>query len=574
MKATDYIAQYLAAQGVANVFEMSGGMITFLLDSMYRNGAPRVVSVHHEQSAAFAAEAAGRVTGVPGVAMATSGPGATNLLTGIGSCHFDGSPAVFITGQVNRHEQKGDRAIRQLGFQETDIVAMAGPITKAAWKVTEPQQIAEMLPRAFRLATEGRPGPVLIDIPMDCQRADIEPDFDVSGTPGSHSFDEATTRAMVAAVRRASRPLVLVGGGIRSGRATAELRAFVRKLNVPVVNTLMAVDVLPYDDPLRVGLIGSYGNRWANIALHHADLLIVLGSRLDVRQTGSQTDEFKGDKTIFHVDVEPGEMNNRILGCETILSDLKPFLTGALALLEDEPTLPDHVGWKREIGLSREEWPDTGELSSVKGVNPNQIMHQLSRGASGVGAWMVDVGQHQMWAAQSIEVGEDQRFMTSGGMGAMGFSLPAALGAAFSLPGDRTTVVIAGDGSFQTNIQELQTVRRNNLPVKMVILDNGCHGMVRQFQESYFDGRYQSTLWGYSAPDFAAVAAAYGIPSRTLAEPGDGDAAANWLLRETDGPALLNVRIDTFANAYPKMAFGKPISEMEPFAKPLDMEGT
>ena len=580
MKVSDYIAHFLAERGVASVFEMSGGMITHMLDSLNRQGRVRVTSVHHEQAAAFAADAAGRMTGIPGVAMATSGPGATNLLTGIGSCYFDSSPAVFITGQVNRHEQRGERQIRQLGFQETDIVAMASPVVKAAWLVRTPEEVPELLRRAFRLATEGRPGPVLLDVPMDVQRCDIEVPDKEDDAPaagrGSEeeapAVDEALWRDLFDGLSAAQRPLILVGGGVRSARVVEPLRDFVERVQVPVVNSLMAVDALPYADPLRIGMIGSYGNRWANHALGRADFLLVLGSRLDVRQTGSETGAFKGERPIFHVDCEQGEINNRVVGCRPLVSHLSEFFSRALRLAQGR-TFTRPLEWMAEIDELRRAHPDTEELSGVPGINPNVLMHELSRASTEAAAFVVDVGQHQMWAAQSLELGSDQRFLTSGGMGSMGFALPAALGAALAAP-PRPVVVVAGDGGFQSNIQELQTVRRLGLPVKMIVVNNNCHGMVRQFQESYFGARYQSTLWGYSAPDFARVADSYGIKGRTVESPEGVEEALGWLWRDPSEPALLQVMIDTYANAYPKIAFGKPVTEMEPFAQPLEMEGT
>lgn len=575
MKVSDYIVSYLERRGVECVFEMSGGMIAHLLDSLQRNGKIRVVSMHHEQAAAFAADAAGRMTGVPGVAMATSGPGATNLLTGIGSCYFDSSPAVFITGQVNRHEQKGERAIRQLGFQETDIVPMALPVTKAAWRVREPEEVPPMLDAAFALATEKRPGPVLLDIPMDVQRAEISiegAEGNVRASEHDSEIDEETWRSLFSQLEAAKRPLILVGGGISSARAIELFRSFVRKLRIPVVNSLMAVDALPFDEPLRVGMIGSYGNRWANLGIGRADFLLILGSRLDVRQTGSQTESFKGERVIFHVDCESGEINNRVTGCHAIVSGLREFLSAALSVTAGREFV-ERAEWRDEIVNLRRAWPDTRELADAPGINPNVFMHQLSACSTQAAAYVVDVGQHQMWAAQSLDVGANQRFLTSGGMGSMGFALPAAIGAAFAAP-SQPIILIAGDGGFQSNIQELQTIVHHRLPVKMVVLNNGCHGMVRQFQESYFESRYQSTLWGYSAPDFAAVAAAYKIPARTLEDEQETEEALRWLWTDASEPALLQVMIDTYANAYPKIAFGSPMTEMEPLAKPTEIEST
>jgi acetolactate synthase-1/2/3 large subunit len=572
-KGSDVIARFLDDQGVECVFELVGGMITHLLDSIHLAGEIRIVSMHHEQGAAFAAEGLARITGVPGVAMATSGPGATNLLTGIASCYFDSTPAVFITGQVNRNELKGDRAIRQMGFQETDIVALAAPITKAAWQVETPEQLPVLLQRSFQLATSGRPGPVLLDVPMDIQRAEVP--FVDDRQPVKPMAGPAVTQSvlddLIRALRNAERPLVLVGGGIRAARATDEIRELLTALGVPVVNSLMGVDVLPFSSDLRVGMIGSYGNRWANLAVGRADFLLVLGSRLDIRQTGSETEAFKADRVIFHVDCEPGEINNRIEGCTAILADLREFAGAALPMARAS-NLPVRSDWIEEIRALREAWPDTQELPGLSGINPNVLMHRLSSVSRNAAAFVADVGQHQMWAAQSLELLLDQRFLTSGGLGSMGFGLPAAIGASLAANG-RPIVLVAGDGGFQNNIQELQTVARNGLPIKMLIANNRSLGMVRQFQQSYFDSRYQSTVWGYSAPDFAAVASAYGIPSKGIETEKDADEALSWLL-SSPGPALLDVKISPEANTYPKIAFGRPITEMEPFATPVGMEST
>jgi len=573
MKVSDYVGSFLVAQGVTHVFELVGGMITQLLDSVHRQGRIRLISVHHEQAAAFAADAYGRMTGVPGVAMATSGPGATNLLTGLGSCYFDSTPAVFITGQVNRHERKGTRAIRQLGFQETDIVAMAAPIAKWSYCVESAEEIPTVLERAFTTALGGRPGPVLIDIPMDVQRAQIavEPPRKVT-LPDVKTADPADVKELLGRLAEARRPLILAGNGLRASGAEGLFREFLQKVRVPVVHSLMAVDLLPYDHPLRVGMIGSYGNRWANLAIAHSDFLLVLGSRLDVRQTGSETDSFREGRTIYHVDCEAGEINNRVTGCCAILADLPGFLAAADQILSNF-RIESRDAWLASIASDRRAWPDTAELGGVQGINPNQLIHELSARSGAASAFVADVGQHQMWAAQSLELGPDQRFLTSGGMGAMGFALPAAIGAAYARPA-QPVVMIAGDGGFQLNLQELQTVARGRLPIKMIIVNNQCHGMVRQFQQSYFEERYQSTYWGYSAPDFAALTRSYGIDAHGVHDRHGLRAALDVLWRDPAAPGLLDVRVDTFANAYPKHAFGRPISEMEPFAMPVSMEST
>ena len=573
MKITDYITSFLVAQGVTHVFEVIGGMTTHLVDSIYRDGKIRIICTHHEQAAVFAAEAMARISGIPGIAMATSGPGATNLLTGIGSCYFDSSPAIFFTGQVNRDEQKGNRATRQLGFQETDIVRMAAPITKAAWCIQKPEEIPDLLINAFDLAVSGRPGPVLIDIPMDVQRSMIEVrEPSKVSVNFSEDIAKGTTEELIQSLYEAKRPLVLVGNGVRLSKSTDLFRQFIAKVKIPVVNSLMAVDTLSSEDIFRVGMIGTYGNRWANIALGRSDLLLVLGSRLDIRQTGSDVDSFKSDRIIYHVDCDMAELNNRVKGCRAINADLNVFLSTILHMSK-KYTFPYREEWISEIKEYKTKWPDTDELNKGKGINPNVFMHQLSATSGLAAAYITDVGQHQMWAAQSIDLLPHQRYLTSGGMGAMGFALPAAIGASLSCS-EQPVVMIAGDGGFQINIQELETLAHNHLPVKMIILNNQCYGMVRQFQQSYFNKRYQSTCWGYSTPDFVQIAQAYGIQACTVENPADVQDKLKQLWRDPQSPFLLQVAIDTSYNAYPKIAFGCPMTEMEPLAEPLDMEGT
>lgn len=575
MKVSDFIANFLEAQGVNYVFELAGGMITHILDSLNRNKNINVVSMHHEQGAAFAAEGFARVKGVPGVAMATSGPGATNMLTAIGSCYFDSVPAVFITGQVNTHELRGDRKIRQLGFQETDIISMAKPITKETFMVTKSEDIQSIFEKAFEIALSGRPGPVLIDIPMNIQRENIEVNqikkvkkIIVKKT----LLNDELFENLYKDITIAKKPLILVGRGVKASSMTEQFREFVTLTKIPVISTLLAVDVMSYDNQFRVGFIGSYGNRWANLSIGLSDLIIVIGSRLDIRQTGADSKFFSINRKLIHIDCEEGEINNRVTGCQPIVSDIQDFLLEVNENFKSK-NFNYNSEWISEINNLKKEWPDTEEIKDIEGINPNHFMHQLSKNNDYFFGYVADVGNHQMWAAQSLEINGNQFFLTSGGMGAMGFSLPAAIGA--SLASNNSPVaVIVGDGSFQLNIQELQTIYRNKLPIKIIVLNNNCLGMIRQFQDSYFESKYQSTLWGYSAPNFELVAEAYGIKSKTIKITEEIDAAIKWLMEDNTSPNLLQVLIDTKANAYPKIAFGRPITEMEPFSKPLDMEGT
>lgn len=562
MKASDYIAVVLYRQGVSVVFEMIGGMITHIIDSIHKQGNIRIVSMHHEQAAGFAAEAVGRMSGVPGVALATSGPGATNLVTAIGSCYFDSVPAVFITGQVNTTELSGDRGIRQQGFQETDIVSIVKPITKAAWQVKTAESLPFILDQAFRLAVDGRPGPVLIDIPMDVQRMDVAPQrTDTVGRGPVANETREFAEKVLSALATAEKPLLLAGGGIRSACATASFFQLAGILNIPVVCSLMGLDVLPSTHPLKVGMIGTYGNRWANQALMESDCLLVMGSRLDVRQTGSDTESFKLNRRIFHVDCEPGQLNNRVTGCDAYVVQLLDFIEALSHAASDRPR-KDRSGWREWIAGKKRLAPDTEELEGCKGINPNRFMHALSAASANASAILADVGKHQMWAAQSVELGAHQRFLVSGGMGSMGFALPASIGAA--LASAKPVVVVAGDGGMQCNIQELETISLHQLPIKIVVFNNNSLGMVGQFQEEYFESRMQSTIWGYSAPDFEKIARAYRISSRTIQTPDEVDEGIQWLMSDPSTPALLHVVIDIDTKVYPKASFGRLLNDMDP----------
>lgn len=564
MKVTTYITKFLKSKGIDVVFELQGGMITRIIDEIQMQGGITIVSVHHEQAAAMAADAYARVKNKPGVAMATSGPGATNLITGIGNCYFDSVPAIFITGQVNLNEQKGDKPIRQLGFQETDIVSIVRPITKAAYAIKRAEDIPFLLEEAYRLSIEGRPGPVLLDIPMNIQYEECADFIEIAESPLNLTESDKERNFIIKFIEtfeKSKKPLLLVGRGIRAANAIKETRQLINKLNIPTVMSLNGLDVVPYHNPNRIGFIGVYGNRWANYALGTCDLLLVLGSRLDLRQTGADAFTFSQGKTIYHVDIEDGELNNRISSSLTYKSDILPFIKALLQI--DFPT-KQHKQWIDEINEEKKRKNDIMELRDVKGINPNKFLHILSEYSSNAKAFATDVGNNQMWAAQSIELNSEQLFLTSGGMGAMGYSLPAAIGGCFAL-GKQPVVAIAGDGGFQINIQELQTVKRNELPIKMVILNNHCLGMIRQFQDSYFNSQYTSTVWGYSAPNFVAVAKAYGIEGEKIEKE---DEIANALTRmwaNPESPYLLEVSIDIHANVYPKILFGNPLTKMEPF---------
>ncbi len=569
MKLSDYVIDFIVKQKVSHIFEFIGGAITHLLDSTYDRKDIDCVSVHHEQSGAFAAEAYARINGRLGVAMATSGPGALNMVTGIGSCWFDSVPCLFITGQVNTYEYKFDRPVRQIGFQETDIVSVVKPLTKYAELVVDAETIRYHLEKAVYLAQSGRPGPVLLDIPMNVQRAQIEPDKlmgflgsaehrSLQASPGCDRERIAEVVRLLAAARR---PIILAGGGVRTAGATAELAKLVAETGIPVVTSLMGLDALPHDNPAFFGMIGAYGNRFSNMALANSDFLLILGARLDSRQTGTRPDTFGRAARKVHVDIDPFELNAKVAVDLALNCDVGSFLAALNGVLADSAK-PDLAGWYRVISGYRERYPTRSSETEFPGIEPNGFMELLSAHCAPGDMVCLDVGQNQMWAGQSFRLKEGQRMLISGGMGAMGFALPAALGAAKAAPG-HNAVVICGDGGIQVNIQDLDTIVNHRLPVKMFILNNGCLGMVRQFQDMYFGGRQQSTVIGYGCPDLVKIAEAYGVPAFTITTL-DGAAEIIAQALQLEGPAFVDVKLEQTTCVNPKLVVNRPLEDMSP----------
>lgn len=577
MKVSDWIARFLAEKGIDSVFEMIGGMTTHLVDSIYCLGKTRIVTMHHEQAAAMAACGWARLRRLPGVALATSGPGAVNLLTGVCTAYFDSLPALFITGQVNQNELSTGLPVRQTGFQETDIVSMARPVTKGAWQAASPEEIPLLLNRAFDLSLEGRPGPVLIDLPMNLQRAEIN-DFLLPESAGEirqyadspqceHFFRELET-----ALSASSKPLILAGNGIHCSNTSEEISRCVRDSGIPAVWSFMGAGAVQGCGELEAGMIGTYGNRWANMALHEADLLIVLGSRLDIRQTGADIPRFMAGKTLFRIDIDAGELAGKTRGQFSLNADLSSVtdrLLRALLRHENSPDIADRnriqkkrQAWRERIACWRSLWPDTEELTPCEGINPNVLMKMIGVMSGNTHGFVADAGAHQMWAAQSLRVGNGRFFLSSGGMAPMGFALPAGIGASIACGGP--VVVLAGDGGIQCNIQEIQTVVRNKLPLKIIIFDNGSLGMVFHFQKSYFDGRCPGTFLGYDTPDFEAVGRAYGIESLVLEKESMAEYALHRLWKEPCKPFLLVVKVSRHTGVAPKMTFGKGLDQMDP----------
>jgi acetolactate synthase-1/2/3 large subunit len=554
----DYFARFIAAKNISTVFELSGGMIAFLSDAIYRLGKTKIINTRHEQTAGFAAEAASRVTGIPHVAMGTSGPGATNLITAIGSAYFDSTPTIFITGQVHSQELRKNPNQRQNGFQELNIVEATKGFTKFAHQISSAEEFPLILEKAWQIAIEGRPGPVLIDLPIDIQQHKC--DWVEPGLNSRMQNADINTDLISVFFERlifSKRPLILAGGGIRSSGSYDQFLKFIRSANIPVVQTLMGKDLLATLDPLNLGFIGSYGNRWANRAISKADFLLVLGSRLDVRQTGSDVSDFTKNKFIVRVDVDSNELSGRVRADLDLKMELKDFFQMISSKDFPEKDCSDVVD---EIVTLRSQHTSESEQEVNLALSPDKCIKWISRVGADAAGYCVDVGQHQMWAAQSIELHENQRFLTSGGMGAMGFSIPAAIGTTSATKS--RWITITGDGCMQLSSSELQTIAQYSLPITIFVLNNKQHGMVAQFQEENMDSRYVSTRIGYSTPDFCELAKAYGIDSYKIKNESDFHLVEAALKANPDKPSVVEIEIDNRAKALPKIDGSTKLSQL------------
>lgn len=572
MKLSDYVIDFLVSKGITHIFEVCGGALAHLLDSLYGRDDISVISMHHEMAASIAAEGFSRASERIGVAMATSGPGATNMITGIGSCYFDSVPCLFITGQVNTYEFKFNRPVRQIGFQETDIVSVVKPLVKKATLITDETKIKYYLEESIQLASNGRPGPVLLDIPLNIQRATIDPrlleDYSNNTFDARNMIDIDILADIFKLITSATRPIILAGGGIRLSNAQSELLKFVSRTGIPVVTTLMGLDSFPHDHPAFMGMIGTYGNRYANLAIANSDLVLALGTRLDTRQTGTRPDTFARAAKIVHVDIDPSELNSKVKATYPINADLLSFMRALIGCdinYEKEKISP----WLEKLGQFKAKYPTITNLIAAT-IDPNYFMYLLSDFIPDDAIICVDVGQNQMWAAQSLKVSGSQRFLTQGGMASIGSALPMAIGASFAKPG-KVIVVITGDGGFQLNLQELQTVYHHNIPLKIIMLNNNCYGMVRQFQEQYFCSRFQSTVIGYSNPDFQEVIRAYKIKAYRISRSEEISPALEELFSDMC-PKFLEVIIDPCFKVTPKLSVNKPIEDQDPFLSRKELE--
>ena len=564
IKISDYIIEFLLSKNINKTFGYIGGAIAHIYHSIDKYKEMEIINCIHEQGAGFAAEGYARITGKSGVAFATSGPGATNLITPIGSCYFDSVPTMFITGQVNTYEYKYDKPVRQIGFQETDIVSIIKPIVKYAVMVDKVEDIRYELEKAYYLSQEGRKGPVLVDIPMNIQRTEVDISSLKSFFDSNEYFELENNKKeknnvdeVINLLKESKRPIVLIGGGVRLSNANVELLNYVEKYSIPVVYSLMGKDAISEDYKYNLGLIGSYGNRYGNLALANSDLILVLGSRLDTRQTGTSLDTFAREAKIIQVDVDKNELGSKIKIDIEINSDVKDFIT---TLNKYEINI-DITEWLKKLKEYKNKFSSTVGFDNNLKI-PNYVVSIISKYLQDEDI-CVDVGQHQMWTAQSLNIKATQRVLFSGGMGAMGFALPASIGACIG--SNKRTVVIAGDGGIQMNIQELEVINRRKLPIKIFVLNNKNLGMVRQFQELYFDKKYLGTIDDYSVPNLVDIAKAYAIKARKIDDISKLEIELKDIFSSND-PELINIELPVEKTTVePKLIVNKPIEDMHPF---------
>jgi len=559
MSGAKMLLECLAREGVDCIFGYPGGVTLPLYDALYEHHI-RHVLVRHEENAAFAAEGYARVTGKVGVCCATSGPGATNLTTGLVDAMMDSIPIVAITGQVS------SKLIGTDAFQEADTFGITRPCTKHNYLVKKLDDLAQAIHEAFYVALSGRPGPVLVDITKDVFQAmgHYQPVTSIH-LPGYKVFTEGHTgqiRRAAQMIQESERPLVYAGGGIIAAGAAPELREFVEITDSPAVNTLMGLGALPSEHPNFISLPGMHGSYAANMAMTNADLLIALGVRFDDRVTGRLA-AFAPHAKVIHVDIDPAEIGKNRAPDVPIVGDVKRVLTKLNKLLSESPahhaTLSAaRKAWWRQIREWKRDHPFDTPVSDTE-IKPQHLMAEIDRISKGQAIVTSDVGQHQMWAAQLIRFNEPRLWVNSGGLGSMGFGLPAAIGAQFARP-DKLVFCIAGDGGFQMSIPELGTIASNGLPIKIVVMNNGHLGMVRQWQTLFYNNRLSAVELD-CFPDAHKLAGAYGFKGRTIDKPSELVSALEEAVREP-GPYLLNVKVTQFESVYPMVPAGGAVNEM------------
>ena len=556
ISGSEAIVRCLLAEGVDVLYGYPGGAIMPVYDELYKyEDKINHVLTRHEQCAAHAAQGYARISGKVGVAMATSGPGATNLVTGIADAQIDSTPIVCITGQVPSHLLGSD------AFQETDIVGISTPVTKWNHQVTKASQIPEIIARAFYIAKSGRPGPVLIDITKDAQFEEF--DFQYKKCTGVRSYvpvpktDPSSISAAAALINSAKKPLIIWGQGIILSKAETELKALVEKAGIPAAWTIMGASALPTSHPLNIGMVGMHGNYAPNVLTNDCDVLIAIGMRFDDRVTG-KLDEYATQAKIIHLEIDPSEVDKNIKTDVAVLGDAKQSL---LELLPQVKANSHHEWLQKFKDLYEIEYEKVikNDLHPTKeGLTMGEVLKEINIQTEGEAAIVSDVGQHQMIACRYADFNVTKSNITSGGLGTMGFALPAAIGAKMAAP-DREVVAVIGDGGYQMTIQELGTIFQNKLPVKIVVLNNEFLGMVRQWQQLFFEKRYASTEM--VNPNFVAIAQGYYIEAKKVTKREDLAAAVKEMI-DSDGPYFLEVCVEKEGNVFPMVPSGASVSDI------------
>lgn len=556
LTGSQLLLELLINQGVDTIFGYPGGAIMPVYDALYDyQDRIRHVLVRHEQGATHAAEGYARVRGKAGVCMATSGPGATNLVTGIADAMLDSIPMVCITGQVSKSFLGTD------AFQETDIIGITIPITKWNVQVTSAQELLSAIPKAFAVAQSGRPGPVLIDITKNAQFERIS--VPLADLKRGHTLecrqvvDLSALKQAAELINSAERPLLLVGHGVLISGAQTELKAFAEKTGTPVASTLLGLSAFPTDHPLYAGMLGMHGNYGPNILTNKADLLIAVGMRFDDRVTGKLS-EYARTAKVVHIDIDRAELNKNVQITAGLVADARQALKNLLPLVGPR----NHASWLAEFQKCHEREHEkviAQDLAAREGrPRMSKVVDDLSNVTQGSAIIVADVGQHQMATARYYRFKHPDSFLTSGGLGTMGYALPAAVGAAIGRP-DKTVVAVIGDGGFQMTVQELGTIAQENLAVKTIILNNNFLGMVRQWQQLFFDKRY--SFVHLNNPNFLKLAEAYGIPAKQVSSCADVRAALEEMWN-TPGPFLLEVLVEKEDNVFPMIPAGASIDEI------------
>lgn len=552
----------LKRHGVKHIFGYPGGAILPIYDELYRfeqRGELHHILVRHEQGGTHAADGYARATGKVGVCFGTSGPGATNLVTGIATAHMDSIPMVVVTGQVPR------AAIGTDAFQETDIYGITLPIVKHSYVVRKASDMARIVAEAFHIASTGRPGPVLIDIPKDvgleeCDYIPVEPsDVQLLGYRPTVKGNPRQINAAIHLIAESQKPLLYVGGGAIAANAHAQVQELAERFQIPVTTTLMGIGAFDEHHPLSVGMLGMHGTAYANYAVMDCDLLIAVGARFDDRVTG-KLDEFAKRAKVIHIDIDPAEVGKNRAPEVPIVGDVRQVLEQLLQRVRELDLPTDHTvtrPWLEKIDQWRKDYPlEVPHYEDT--ISPQEVIVELDRQAPHA-YYTTDVGQHQMWAAQFLKNGP-RRWISSGGLGTMGYGVPAAMGVKMAIP-DQEVVCISGDASFQMNVQELGTLAQYNIAVKTVILNNGWLGMVRQWQETFYEERYSSSFMEVGMPDFQKLAESYGIKGITITKREELAQGIGEMLAHK-GPVVMNILVKKDENCYPMVAPGKNNAQM------------